>query len=160
MDVSRLEWQDSFSVGIKEVDDQHRTLVELLNQLHTAIRERRGSEVCRQTLDRLAEYTVTHFQLEERLMQASNYAGFEVHKRQHEDLLGQVTALQQKLDAGSGSISFELLHFLQVWLTSHINDSDKRFGAYFRLADHKTVYDQWTNEVKETLKQKPWWRFW
>ncbi|HET6720510.1 MAG TPA: bacteriohemerythrin, partial [Rhodocyclaceae bacterium] len=88
MDVNRLEWQDSFSVGIKEVDDQHRTLVELLNQLHTAIRERRGSDACRETLDRLAEYTITHFQLEERLMQASNYAGFDVHKRQHEDLLG------------------------------------------------------------------------
>ena len=172
MNLKRMEWQDSFSVGIDEVDDQHKTLVALLNQLHAAIRDRRGSDACRETLDRLAEYTVTHFRLEESLMKASNYAGFAGHKQQHEDLIAQIAILRGKLDEHDTSISFELLHFLQVWLTKHINESDKRFGAYFQMSDHSTVYSKWTGEVSQTLQaakvsadgtvaaKSPWWKFW
>lgn len=156
-----FEWSDSFNTGIQEVDEQHRTLVELLNQLHSAIRERKGSQACREILDRLAEYTRTHFLLEESLMRLSHYPGFEIHKQQHEDLISQVKALQDKLDQGQGAISFELLHFLQVWLTKHIRESDQRFGQHFMKTTNLQAYSQWSNEVKETMeKKKWWWKFW
>ena len=161
MTVQTLEWSDSFCVGIQEVDEQHKVLVDLLNQLHVAIRDHRGSQVCRDILDRLAEYTRTHFLLEESLMRVSNYAGFEMHKQQHEELIAQVVALQEKLDAGKASISFELLHFLQVWLTKHINESDKRFGIHFTKSKDLGAYSKWSNEVKTTMeKKKWWWKFW
>lgn len=161
MDAKFFEWTDEYNVGIQEVDEQHRTLVDLLNQLHQAIRERRGSAACREILDRLAEYTRTHFLLEESLMRVSNYPGFEIHKQQHEDLIGQVRALQEKLDNGQAAISFELLHFLQVWLTRHIHESDKRFGQHFLKKDDLSAYRQWSAEVKQTMeKKKWWWKFW
>lgn len=153
-----FEWSDAYSVGVQEIDEQHKELVALLNQLHVAIQEHHGSEASRRILDDLADYTKTHFKLEESLMRVSNYPDFELHKQNHEDLIGQVHDLQLKLDAGQGAITFELLHFLKVWLTRHINEADKRFGEYFM---HQGGATEWAPHVETTMtKKKWWWKFW
>jgi hemerythrin len=154
-----FQWSDSFSVGIPEIDEQHKVLVSLLNQLHAAFRERNGTQASREILDRLAEYTRTHFLLEESLMRISRYPGLDEHRAQHEDLIKQVTSLQTKLDAGKASISVELLQFLLNWLSKHINESDKRFGQHF-CTSTRQGYAQWTQEVEQTLQKKQWWKFW
>lgn len=153
-------WSDSYSIGIQEVDEQHQVLVSLLNQLHTAILEHHGKTTSREILDRLAEYTRTHFLLEESLMRLTHYPGFDIHKQQHEDLMKQVQDLQHKLDAENATITFELLHFLKGWLAQHINESDKRFGTHFKMAG-LGQYANWTKEVETTMKKKKWWwKFW
>ncbi len=160
MAAELIAWSDDFSVGIQEVDEQHRVLVQLLNELHTAIREHHGKATSREILDRLAEYTRTHFLLEESLMRVCHYPGFEIHKAQHEELIKEVVALQHKLDHDGTTITFELLHFLKTWLTQHINESDKRFGQHFQKSSLQP-YAAWSQEVKETMKKKKWWwQFW
>ena len=68
--------------------------------------------------------------------------------------------LQHKLDHENAAITFELLHFLKVWLTQHINESDKRFGAFFETAG-LSQYSTWSKEVETTMKKKKWWwKFW
>lgn len=69
-------WSDDFSVHVQEVDEQHKVLVGLLNELHVAIIEHHGKTTSRDILDRLAEYTRTHFLLEESLMRLTHYPGF------------------------------------------------------------------------------------
>ncbi|QSI77826.1 MULTISPECIES: bacteriohemerythrin [Niveibacterium] len=153
-----FHWSDDFSVGIEEIDAQHKELVDLLNQLHEAIHEHHGRDTSRAILDKLADYTRTHFAVEESLMRVSNYPEFAQHKQNHEDLIAQVHALQEKLDSGQAAITFELLHFLKVWLTRHINEADKRFGAFFITAG---VSPQWSPEVKRSMEAKKWWwKFW
>lgn len=155
-----FSWDDSFNVGIQEVDEQHKVLVSLLNQLHTAILEHHGKTTSREILDRLAEYTRTHFLLEESLMRLTHYPGFDIHKQQHEDLIKQVQDLQTKLDQENIAITFELLHFLKNWLMQHINESDQRFGKHFKSAG-LSHYAAWSNEVETTMKKKKWWwKFW
>lgn len=151
-------WSADFSVSIEELDAQHQELVSLLNELHTAIHEHHGSEASRAVLDRLAEYTRTHFAVGESLMRISGYPEFEPHKQTHEELIGQVAALQDKLDSGQSAITFELLHFLKLWLTHHIKESDKRFGGYLL---QNGLAPQWTPNVKIAMEQKKWWwKFW
>jgi hemerythrin len=153
-----FQWNDNLSIGLQEVDEQHKALVGLLNELHESIVAHHGSEACRAILDRLAEYTRTHFTVEESLMRLLNYPDFGVHKQQHEELLGQVTALQQKLDTGRASITFELLHFLKLWLTKHISESDRKFGSF---AVERGLAPAWSQQVDETMKKKKWsWKFW
>ena len=153
-------WSDDFSVHIQEVDEQHKVLVSLLNQLHVAIVEHRAKATAREILDQLAEYTRTHFLLEESLMRLTHYPGFDIHKQQHEELIGQVQSLQHKLDDEKVTITFELLHFLKNWLVQHINESDKRFGAHFQKAG-LGEYSTWSKEVEQTMKKKKWWwKFW
>ena len=153
-------WSDDFSVHVQEIDEQHKVLVGLLNELHVAIIEHHGKTTSRRVLDRLAEYTRTHFLLEESLMRLTHYPGFEIHKQQHEELICQVQALQRKLDNENVAITFELLHFLKNWLIQHINESDKRLGAHVQKAG-LGQYSTWSSEVEQAMKKKKWWwKFW
>lgn len=158
METNLVEWSGELSVGVSEIDTQHQKLVLLLNELHRAIREHHGSEASRRILGDLAEYTRVHFATEESLMRISGYPGFEAHKQVHEDLIRQVVELQQKVDAGQASISFELLHFLRNWLLHHIAGADKAFGLYF---SHSSEAARWLPPAAIPREvRRPWWRFW
>lgn len=153
-----IQWSDAFSIGLQEVDEQHQVLVGLLNELGEAVVEHHGSAKCRDVLDRLAEYTRVHFTVEESLMRLLNYPEFADHKQRHEELITQVIELQHKLDAGQASISFELLHFLKMWLTKHISESDMRFG---RFAVARGIAAKWDPHVEQTMRKPRWkWKFW
>ncbi len=154
-----FQWSDDFCVGVEEIDQQHQVLVDMLNDMHEAIVCKRGSAEARKILDQLADYTKTHFALEEGLMRIMRYPGFDIHKQQHVDLLNQVTELQEKLDSGKAAISFELLHFLKIWLSQHINESDKRYGAYFATSSHDG-YSDWAKEAAASIPKRRWWQFW
>jgi hemerythrin len=140
-----IEWSDALSVGIEEIDSQHMVLVDLINEMHDAIHERHGSDVVRDVLSKLADYTKIHFAVEESLMRILGYPDYETHKAQHADLIQNVLDLQHKVDTGKTAIGFELMHFLKVWLTRHIMESDQQYGQYFMDAG-----------VKSRLKKKSW----
>ncbi len=126
-----IEWSNELSVGIEEIDEQHKVLVDLLNQIHEAIQQRHGAEATGEIIDRLGEYTRIHFAVEESLMRILHYSEYERHKEEHDRLIEQLNGFRAKLEAGKGSISFELAHFLKVWLTKHIMEADKRYTPYF-----------------------------
>ncbi len=125
-----IEWTDELSVGIQEIDEQHKILVGLLNRLYEAIIKKTDDLEIERVLNELAQYTVIHFAVEESLMRIFNYPDYEEHKRHHEELTQQVVDLQRKLNQGEVSISMEVLHFLRHWLTEHIMGEDKRYGPY------------------------------
>ncbi|MCX7289508.1 bacteriohemerythrin [Janthinobacterium sp.] len=125
-----FEWTDELSVGIQEIDEQHKVLIDLLNELHEAIRQHHGSEASVTILGRLADYTRTHFTVEESLMRILGYPEYDAHKLHHEDLIKQMNDLQARL-AGGEAITFELMHFLRNWLTHHIMEGDKRYTEHF-----------------------------
>ncbi|WP_428243981.1 bacteriohemerythrin [Gynuella sp.] len=138
-----IEWSDELAVGIQEIDDQHRLLVSILNRLHTAMYEHQGKEVAENILGELIDYTKIHFAVEESLMRILGYPEADEHKQHHEVLINEVKALQEKLHNGNRSISFELLHFLRMWLTKHIMNEDQLYAPFFlskgavATTDHK-----------------------
>ncbi|EXJ12631.1 bacteriohemerythrin [Imhoffiella purpurea] len=140
-----VEWSDALSVGIEEIDAQHRVLVELVNEMHDAIQEHHASEAIHGILDKLAEYTRIHFAVEESLMRILDYPDYEVHKHQHEELIRTLRDLQDKVASGKTAVGFELMHFLKLWLTKHIIESDKEYGSYFLASG-----------VRPRLKKKSW----
>jgi hemerythrin len=129
-----VEWSNQLSVGIEEIDEQHKVLAGMVNEMHDAIQQRQAQAVVRGILDRLASYTQTHFVVEESLMRILNYPNYEAHKQEHDNLIEQIKELQGRLNAGSASINFELMHFLKVWLTKHIMESDKAYTKHFLAA--------------------------
>lgn len=129
-----VEWSDELSVGIEEIDEQHKVLVDLINQMHQAIHQRRSSDVIVSILEQLSDYTRIHFAVEESLMRILNYPEYEAHKAQHEKLIAHMSELQQKVVAGRAAIGFELMHFLKVWLTKHILENDQAYTDHFIMA--------------------------
>ncbi len=106
----------------------------MINRMHDAIHKRQGSEVVKEILGELADYTRIHFAVEESLMRILNYPGYDAHKEIHEELLGHVIELVEKVESGKTAIGFELMHFLKTWLTKHIMEEDMQYTAHFLAA--------------------------
>lgn len=128
--MSFLTWSDEYSVNIKEIDNQHRKLIEIINQLHEAMTEGKGGSVLDDTLQRLLDYTDYHFSAEERLMEAYNYPGYVHHKAEHAKLIRQVEEFQRRYRQNPTGLAVQLLNFLKSWLTDHILKTDKQYSRY------------------------------
>ena len=137
-----IEWSDQLSIGIQEIDEQHKILVNLLNQLHDAITHHHGSDTSKKIMDQLCEYTKIHFTVEESLLRILGYPEYDEHKAHHEQLLTQVKALRSKMDTEDHSISFELLHFLKKWLTIHILEEDSAYTEHLLKCGAKTRFNK------------------
>ncbi len=140
-----IEWSDNLSVGIEEIDEQHKVLIELINRMHEAIEQKHGSDVVLDILAELADYTKIHFAVEESLMRILGYPGYEEHKDIHDELLEHVVELQKKVISGNTAISFELMHFLKSWLSKHIMEEDMQYTGFFLASG-----------AQPALKKKSW----
>lgn len=126
-----MQWSDKYSVGVNSIDDQHKELVRMLNDLSDAMMGGRGNDELGKVLDSLIAYTVSHFAHEEQQMDRFQYPEAAQHKKQHADLKTQAIEIQQKFKSGAtATISFEVLGFLKNWLINHIQGSDKKLGLF------------------------------
>jgi hemerythrin len=128
--IPLMVWDDSLSVGVAEVDRQHKTLIELLNVLHDGKNQGRGSDVLRDALAKLATYTVEHFAYEEKILGQYGYPELSEHHDSHEKLKARVVEFKTAFDEGRSSLGIELFMFLRSWLNGHIRGSDRAYGKY------------------------------
>lgn len=129
-----MAWNDSWLVGIREVDTQHKHLVSLLNQLHEAMGGSEGKTQLGGILSELVNYTKAHFAGEERLMRQHGYAEYNAHKQEHDRLTEQILKFEQTFlsDGATVSSSVEVLHFLRNWLQHHICGTDKKYVPFLQ----------------------------
>jgi len=125
-----FNWRDSYSVKVQAMDNQHKRLFALINELHGAMGQGHGKEVAGDILRRLIDYTVQHFYAEELLMQEHNYPGLATHRAEHQALTDKVIAFKKEFDAGRTYITPQLMTFLQQWLKNHIQTVDQRYGDF------------------------------
>jgi hemerythrin len=126
-----INWIDErYSLKVEQVDAQHKHLVALVNRMHEAVVQGSERGVLGQILDELIDYTVYHFRTEEEFFARHHYPELEAHKRQHNALTEQVLKLQAEFEAGSATISYEVLDFIHDWLVNHMANSDRKFLYY------------------------------
>lgn len=125
-----MEWKDDYSVGVNVIDQQHRKLVWLVNELYEAMRAGRASEAVGDVLKGLIQYTVVHFDTEEKYMQAHSYPYSLGHKREHEDFKIRAQDFNRQFQNGKLTVPLETSRFLKEWLDMHILGTDKRLGAF------------------------------
>lgn len=126
-----LRWDDSFSVGVKEIDRQHMRLMELVNALHEAMRSGKGNDVMGGILGELKNYTVTHFQYEEDLFATHRFPGKVAHEAEHSKLVESVLEFEDQFLSGKAAITTDLMNFLKDWLTKHIKQTDRKYMRFF-----------------------------
>ncbi|HUO29699.1 MAG TPA: bacteriohemerythrin [Bryobacteraceae bacterium] len=127
-----MVWKDTWLVGIREVDAQHKRLVSLLNDLHEGMRQGHGREALGAVLGSLVSYTKAHFAAEERLMQQYGYGELGSHKQEHERLTATVLKYQAEFERSNVALSVEVLQFLRGWLQNHILGTDKRYAPFLQ----------------------------
>lgn len=126
------EFTDDLRVGNETIDSQHAGLYEAVNRLHDAMRNGRSREELGDILAFLHTYTLEHFQTEELFMRDKGYPSLESHKALHEGLVIQIKELEEKYAAGTMTLSIMTMHFLKNWLTSHIQDEDRKLAEFLR----------------------------
>ena len=125
-----LIWDESLSVQVQEIDDDHSKLVDLFNLLSHAVHDRDNINYIEALLEELICCTVWHFSHEERLMIKYAYDAYEAHKTEHQELIESARELQQNFVHKGKSISNEDIQFLEHWLTGHILGTDMDLGNF------------------------------
>lgn len=129
--MKSIKWDESLSVGIKEIDDDHKNLIEYYNNFFAACFSSMGEAVVNETLIKLIEYTKYHFEREEGLMEKEGYSGLTEQKNEHENLLRTTLEFQEKVASGSSdSVSHDILVFLNNWLETHLMGLDADFAKF------------------------------
>ncbi|MDR3425559.1 MAG: bacteriohemerythrin [Alphaproteobacteria bacterium] len=125
-----MTWKDDMSVGISSIDEQHKKLVNMINELSDGMKIGKGREVLGTILDELIDYTAKHFKYEEELFDKTHYLDAFNHKKEHADLVKRVLDIQAKYKAGALTLSLEVMDFLKDWLVKHIMGSDKKYSSH------------------------------
>jgi len=126
-------WQEKYETGNRQVDEEHKEIFSLVQKVIDASFENRGEKIGT-IIDFLANYTIQHFENEEKLMAESGYPGTQAHKKQHSDFLEEVVKLKNKIDAENNSAenNIAINKVIVGWLTSHVLGSDMVMAEYYR----------------------------
>lgn len=127
-----VAWRDDLSVGIGSIDDDHKKLLSLINNLQTAVYYPTGEAFERQALKELVDYTKYHFDREERLMRENDYPDYEPHKRQHEAMIAKVNGFMDAYEKDREGTVEELTQFLKSWLIEHIAGTDQKYSGHLQ----------------------------
>ncbi len=129
--IMMIVWNDNFSVNVKEIDDQHKKLIESINSLESAMKIGKGKEVIDKIIQELADYTKYHFSKEESYMIKFNYPEYQRHKSAHDNFVNKVGEFQRNIKESKVGIALSVSDFLQQWLTKHILVTDKGYTEFF-----------------------------
>ena len=126
-------WSKQLSVGFSRIDTDHQKLFDLINKLSEAMGAGKGRAVLKDIFGALTQYTITHFAMEEGLMQQHRYDHYAEHRQQHVALVLKLKDLQKRLAQPDPLLTVELMEFLSNWLRDHIGKYDSRLGQFLTL---------------------------
>ena len=132
--MSKIEWNESLSVGIDLIDDQHKKWIEYYNNANEVIASMEGPEHISKTLGFLIDYTEEHFGTEEKQMEAHAYPAYEEHRAKHDELRKTLSNLvaDYEEDGPTHELSSYVGNLLGNWLVQHIEEIDMQFGAFVK----------------------------
>ena len=131
-DAPTIRWDDRLSLGVDEIDNQHRQLLGYCNDMIAAVHKGRGQEAVAKVFSQLRDYTVTHFASEERYMERIGYPGLAGHRAAHVDMVQRVKEYQRRLYQHGELAPANVLAFLKDWLVTHILGEDMKIAAHHK----------------------------
>lgn len=135
--MGQMAWDNSLSVGIDLVDEQHKMLITRLSDLSEAVELNRGEAQIAKTLDFLVDYTDFHFSTEEKHMTEQDYPGLGHHKEQHDQFKTLLRHLVEDFEeeGATRALATSINVFLVNWLVNHIKGVDIEFGKFLNEKD-------------------------
>lgn len=127
-----VQWTPKLETGIQLIDDQHKSLCNLINGLHSAMLNRDSNAAMLKLIRSLKDYTVLHFNTEEQYFEHSAYPDVDKHKAVHRKFEGKVQEFEDAFNHGTATVSMDVLNFLKEWLIHHIEGTDHGYVKYVK----------------------------
>lgn len=125
-----MQWDNSLSVNIEKIDDQHKKLLDMINKFDVNLRAGDKGAIT-SVLEGLVIYTIQHFALEEQFFDEFEYADAVSHKKEHSYFVGKVNDVKKRHESGEMALSLEIAFFLKKWLVEHIKGTDQKYVNCF-----------------------------
>lgn len=163
MSIKIAQWRPEYETGNNIIDEQHKSLFSTINALNSAMLEGQGEALLEKTLNSLKDYTIVHFDTEEKFMLDHKYPDYTEHKQKHEALKAKVLSFEKKNYDDLSKLTNAVSHFLTDWLIHHIKDEDKKMILFCRhdhgseskpdhlssvASDNKLEIAQWRTEYE------------
>ncbi len=130
--MSLITWQTQYEIGVEAIDEQHRSLVALINKLYDARNTEANEAIVKEAIIQLVDYTHMHFRDEENLMKKINYPEYEEHLSIHTILINKVFLLLHNMRHSQSKVADDLLEILQNWFIQHILALDRKVGEFYK----------------------------
>ena len=129
-----VEWSDRYSMGIKIIDDQHKGLLNFVNDLfnHSTGNEDEERAYFKEVIQQAVQYIKDHFATEEKFMVATNFPAYAAHKKTHDEFTLTVVKSVKEFESGKRLVLEKLAYFLKDWVLEHVAVMDTQYAAYFR----------------------------
>ena len=124
--MALIEWSDDFSVGVADIDEEHKGLIDLINQLYANLQRGASADEVADFFGEIYANISAHFALEEKIMRESGYQEYAAHKNEHEQLLDEIRDLMDEYEQHSAIDESELSARLQTWFGNHFKTMDSR----------------------------------
>jgi hemerythrin len=136
-----IKWRDSLAIGVEQIDEQHRELLQHFDRLLTACEEGKGMEELKKLLNFLDIYVQIHFNDEEALQLLWRYPGYEAHRKEHASFMERIKDLQLEIDREGVALYhvIETNNLLFKWLINHISKVDRDLGRFLKTSRTKVT---------------------
>lgn len=128
--MASIEWSDDLSVGIAEIDAQHRQLLELIGELEATVAASAPPELLMPVFNAMLNYAATHFATEEELMAAQAYPELVPHTAEHDLFVMKLNRFRVELTAGKPTVGESMLEYLLLWVRHHVLTTDQAYAPW------------------------------
>ncbi len=126
--MALFEWKDNYSVGSKSIDNQHKKLIQFINEFYENITIKSNKELISALIKEMKEYTVFHFNYEEVYLEKLGFKEMEEHKLEHVKFIEKVNNFEARFNSKKIILSYEITSFLKNWLKHHILIEDMKYS--------------------------------
>lgn len=130
-----VEWDDRYTVGIQHIDDQHRVLLRLINNLYVdcSHEDSEATSHFKLAVYGLINYIKYHFSGEERILKRMKYPDYAAHKRQHDEFVREILERVENSERRRAFSPKNLIRYIRDWMVTHITLIDKKYATYIHF---------------------------
>lgn len=135
--MKQIIWTESLSVGILEIDEQHKKLISLLNKASEIVESGKPKEYLISGVKEIINFTLIHFSTEEKMFKVCKYAHAKKHLEEHQKLIRKANEFLNEFNNNNLAITDSTMAFFMDWIVNHIMQSDKAYSKPLKAAGYK-----------------------
>jgi hemerythrin len=131
--MALMTWSNKYSVGVDELDNQHKAFMKALNDLQAAAMRGQANVVADPLIRQIVSIAHEHFKAEEKYMESIRFPGLAAHRAKHEELTVKFREMVSRHQKGDTTVYNQLLYFTRDWQTRHMQTEDQAYAAWIGL---------------------------